>query len=217
MKKSSMVIAGILSLALTSCGGLVSGQGATGTTSSTGSVLGEILGAATNANTVGNILSSVIGIEKPTQSQIIGTWKYDQPGVAFTSENLLAKAGGEVAASELRNKLKVQYQRFGFTSSNTRLTLNKDNTFTGEVDGKALSGTYTYEPNSCKLTLKTLLFSLPCYVKGSTTGMSFLFESKKLLTLLQTAAALSGNSNIQAIGQISQNYDGIRMGFDMKK
>lgn len=217
MKKSRMVIAGILCLALTSCGSLTSGQGTTGTTSSTGNVLGEILGAATNANTVGNILSSVIGIDKPTQSQIIGTWKYYQPGVAFTSENLLAKAGGEVAASEVREKLKTQYQRFGFTSSNTRLTLNKDNTFTGEVDGKALSGTYSYDPSNCKLTLKTLLFSVPCYVKGSTSGMSFLFESKKLLTLLQTAAALSGNSNIQAIGQISQNYDGIRMGFDMKK
>lgn len=217
MKRSRMVIAGILCLALTSCGSLTSGQGTTGTTSSTGNILGEILGAATNANTVGNILSSVIGIDKPTQSQIIGTWKYYQPGVAFTSENLLAKAGGEVAASEVREKLKTQYQRFGFTSSNTQLTLNKDNTFTGKVDGKTVSGTYSYDPSNCKLTLKTLLFSVPCYVKGSTSGMSFLFESKKLLTLLQTAAALSGNSSIQAIGQISQNYDGIRMGFDMKK
>ena len=217
MKRSRIVIAGILCLALTSCGSLTSGQGTTGTTSSTGNILGEILRAATNANTVGNILSSVIGIDKPTQSQIIGTWKYYQPGVAFTSENLLAKAGGEVAASEVREKLKTQYQRFGFTSSNTQLTLNKDNTFTGKVDGKTVSGTYSYDPSNCKLTLKTLLFSVPCYVKGSTSGMSFLFESKKLLTLLQTAAALSGNSNIQAIGQISQNYDGIRMGFDMKK
>jgi hypothetical protein len=38
-----------------------------------------------------------------------------------------------------------------------------------------------------------------------------------LLTVLQTAAALTGNSNLQAIGELSKNYDGVRMGFDMKK
>ena len=52
-------------------------------------------------------------------------------------------------------------------------------------------------------------------MKGSTTGLSLLFESKKLLTLIQTAAALSGNTELQTIGEISKNYEGIRLGFDL--
>ena len=90
MKRSRMVIAGILCLALTSCGSLTSGQGTTGTTSSTGNILGEILGAATNANTVGNILSSVIGIDKPTQSQIIGTAELSTTAFSFIGDSATA-------------------------------------------------------------------------------------------------------------------------------
>jgi len=30
-------------------------------------------------------------------------------------------------------------------------------------------------------------------------------------------AALSGNDTVQKVGKLSKNYDGIRLGFDMKK
>ena len=55
------------------------------------------------------------------------------------------------------------------------------------------------------------------YTMRSSGGVSFLFESKKLLTVLQTIAALSGDQTIQTVGEISKNYDGVRLGFDMKK
>lgn len=35
--------------------------------------------------------------------------------------------------------------------------------------------------------------------------------------MLQTVAAVSGNANLQTIGELSQNYEGVRMGFDMRK
>ena len=47
--------------------------------------------------------------------------------------------------------------------------------------------------------------------------MSFLLESKKLLTLFQAIASISGDSKLETIGKISKNYDGIRMGFEMGK
>ena len=40
---------------------------------------------------------------------------------------------------------------------------------------------------------------------------------KKLLTILQTVAALSGNSSLATISDISKNYDGVRMGFEMSR
>ena len=44
-----------------------------------------------------------------------------------------------------------------------------------------------------------------------------LFESKKLLTLIQTMASLSGNTTVSTIGDLSKNYNGVRIGFDLKK
>ncbi|MDD4534325.1 MAG: DUF4923 family protein, partial [Prevotella sp.] len=34
---------------------------------------------------------------------------------------------------------------------------------------------------------------------------------------LQTVSALSGNTTLSTIGDISQNFDGVRLGFDMAK
>ena len=53
---------------------------------------------------MGNVLSSVLGIDRITQKNLIGTWKYKGPGCAFTSENTLAKAGGEIAATQVKER-----------------------------------------------------------------------------------------------------------------
>ena len=62
-----------------------------------------------------------------------------------------------------------------------------------------------------------MLLSINCYAKKEVNGISILFEAKKLLTVLQTMAALSGNANLQTIGDLSKNYEGVRVGFDMKR
>ena len=41
--------------------------------------------------------------------------------------------------------------------------------------------------------------------------------ASKLLTLLQTMSAMSGNQTLQTIGTLSKSYDGLRIGFDMTK
>lgn len=215
MKRTKSILAGLAVLALTACGTMGTGTGANG--GSPGSILGSVFGAATNGQSVGNILISVIGLERPSQADLIGTWRYQQPGVAFTSENLLAKAGGEVAATKIREQLGSYYKQFGVSSSNTVFQFNQDNTFTANIIGKKITGTYSYDQQTCQIQLKTLLFTLPAYAKRTSTGMSFLFESKKLLTVLQTVAAISGSGTLQTIGNISTNYDGVRLGFDTKR
>lgn len=47
--------------------------------------------------------------------------------------------------------------------------------------------------------------------------MNFTFESKKILTLLQTVSAISGNTTLSTIGDISKQFNGVRLGFAMKK
>ncbi len=212
----SMMTAGLAVLVLTSCGGLTSGT-ATGTQANGDNVLGSVFGAMTDGQTIGNVLSSVLGIDKPSEREIYGTWNYHNPGVAFTSDNMLAKAGGELAAKTIKEQLKQTYSQVGFKRANTRLQFNQDKTFAATLGGRNISGTWTYEPNAQKIMLKTMLFTIPVYAKKSVSGMNFLMESKKLLTILQTVAALSGNSSLATISDISKNYDGVRMGFEMSR
>lgn len=168
---------------------------------------------------VGSILDNVIGSTTFKKADLCAhTWKYKSPGCAFTSENLLAKAGGEIAAKKVEEKLSSYYQKAGFNSSNTYFKFNEDGTFNAKIDGKSWSGTYTFDEKTHAIDLKgRLLLSLNGFATKNTSGISILFESKKLLTIIQTLTALSGNTTLGTIGEISKNYDGIRVGFDLSK
>ena len=199
---------------------MVSGCGTTGLNQSNrqnSKVLGDIFGAVTNGTAIGNVITSVIGLDKVTQQQIQGTWKYKGPGCAFSSEQALAKAGGEIAAVQVEEKLKPYYDNLQITAGNTWFTFNEDQSFKAQVAGKSISGTYTLNEKDGQMTLKTLLFSINGYAKREVGGISILFESKKLLTIFQAIAAISGNQALEGIGEISKNYDGVRIGFDLKR
>ena len=206
-------------LMLAGCGSSNSQWGQLG-----GAVLGNVLGQATGtdmsgvtSDAVGNILTSVLGgASTPTQKQLIGTWSYYQPGCAFTSDQLLAQAGGELVASEIKSKLSPTYQKVGIKSGNTQVTFNQDGTFSAKIAGKSWSGNYTYDESTAKITMQGLLINMNCYAKKTQSGMSLLFESSKLLTLLQTMSAVSGNAQVSAVGDIAKSYNGLRIGFDMK-
>ncbi len=178
---------------------------------------GSLLSGIDTASTVGNIITSVLGINKVTEANLVGSWKYSGPGCGFTSENLLAKAGGELAAAKIKSELLPRYQAAGITSANTYITFNEDKTFSGKIDGQALSGTYVYNAQSGQITLKTLLLSLNGYINTTTKGVSLLFESKKLLSVLQAVGMASGNATLSTVGEISKNYDGVRLGFDLTR
>ena len=199
---------------------MVSGCGTTGLNQSNrqnSKVLGDIFGAVTNGTAIGNVITSVIGLDKVTQQQIQGTWKYKGPGCAFSSEQALAKAGGEIAAIQVEEKLKPYYDDLKITAGNTWFTFNEDQSFKAQVAGKSISGTYTLNEKDGQMTLKALLFSINGYAKREVGGISILFESKKLLTIFQAIAAISGNQALEGIGEISKNYDGVRIGFDLKR
>ena len=168
---------------------------------------------------MGSILDNIIGSTTFKKTDLCAhTWKYKSPGCAFTSENLLAKAGGEVAAKKVEDKLSGYYQKAGFNSSNTYIKFNEDGSFNAKIDGKSWSGTYTFDEKTHAVDLKgRLLLSLSGYATKTTSGISLLFESKKLLTIIQTLTAMSGNTTLSTIGEISKNYDGVRVGFDMSK
>lgn len=209
MKKTFIMVAAC-SLLLSACGGISGLAGTDATTSATTS------SSSSTGNVLGNILSSVIGLDKLTQKSLIKTWKYNGPGCAFTSENLLAKAGGEIAASKIEEKLSSQYSKLGLSASNTYIEFKEDGTFAAKIKGKSWNGTYTFNEKDGAIQMKGLLLSMNGYIKKETNGIALLFESKKLLTLIKTMSALSGSTQTQAIGDIASSYDGVRIGFELK-
>ena len=217
MKKISMITMATAAILMSSCGMGAQGNTANSSNAAQGSVLGSILSASTDGQTIGNVLQSVLGLDKVTKANLIGTWKYSQPGCAFTSQNLLAQAGGEAVATSIKQKMSGYYSTVGIKSSNTQVTFNENGTFTAKIAGKSWQGNWTFDEANYKITMQGILLNVNCYAKMNSNGIGLLFEGKKLLTLLQTMTALSGNQTVQTIGDLSKNYDGVRVGFDMTK
>ncbi len=199
MKRIKLLIIAIAGIMTVSCGNM-----------------NQFLGAVKNGGVI-NAITSVIGLDKVSAQNLIGSWKYDGPGCAFTSENLLAKAGGEVAAAQIEEKLLPYYQKVNLSANNTFITFNQDGTFSSKIAGTSFSGNYTFDEAKQQIKLQGMFLSINCYTKREMNGISILFEAKKLLNVLQTMAALSGRADLQTIGDLSKQYDGVRVGFDMKR
>ena len=197
------------------------------TSSTIANVLGGLLGAATGntsgstssaGSIIGGLLNNVIGSGTFSKEDLCAhTWKYSKPGCAFTSENLLAKAGGEIAASKVEEKLSTYYNKFGFSSSNTQFAFTTDGNFSAQIDGKPWQGSYTFDEKTHAIQLKGLLLSASGYATKTTNGISLLFDQKKLLNLIKMLSAFKGSSTLSAVGTIANSYDGMRVGFEMTK
>lgn len=212
MMKKMMIVA-VAALMLQSCGmtnpGVNGGSQMGGTTTNNS-------GSSIGSNALGGLLDLVVGSVKLSQADIIGTWSYVEPACAFTSENLLAKAGGSVAAKTVNEKLLPVYKSLHISSGNTQLTFNENGQFTGKIGGFPMSGTYTFDAANGLVKMKSLT-TFTAHLTRSTQGMNFTFESKKILSLLQTVSAISGNTSLSTIGDISKQFNGVRLGFAMKK
>lgn len=200
----------------------------TSATSNAGSAVAGILGAVLGGNSnssssagssiINGILNNVIGSGAFSKQDLCAhTWKYSKPGCAFTSENLLAQAGGEIAANKVEEKLSEYYSKFGFSSSNTYFTFKTDGTFAAKIDGKLWQGNYTFDEKTHAIQMKGLILSMSGYATKTANGISLLFDQKKLLNLIKTIGSLKGNSTLSALGTIANNYDGMRVGFEMTK
>ena len=191
----------------------------TSTDATTGATTSATAATTTSIGSIiSGLLNNVIGSGTFSKEELCAhTWKYSKPGCAFTSENLLAKAGGEIAANKVEEKLSTYYNKFGFNSSNTQFTFTTDGNFSAQIDGKPWQGTYTFDEKTHAIHLKGLLLSASGYATKTTNGISLLFDQKKLLNLIKMLSAFKGSSTLSAVGTIANSYDGMRVGFEMTK
>ena len=216
-------------LVLSSCGGgllgNILGLGNTNTNNNTAStagsvlgILGSVLGGMGGNSGLGSIFGftdngsnlndMVIGNANIGKSDLIGTWIYAQPGCAFTSQ------GGTSVANKVKQTLANTYKSLGFANNNTGFAFKQDGTYEAALKGVGFNGTYTYDPSSGKLNLKTSGGTIPTYVTRIGNGMSITMDSKVLVNVLQALGATGGNS---VINNLASQYSGMKMGFDLAK
>ena len=218
MKKKSIFAAFMAaSLAFVSCGETPLFQH-TGNSTSSASSTAITAGSTILNSLLGSLLSNTLN-----EKSIIGTWTYMQPEVRFESENLLAKAGGELAAASIESKVDSYLGKIGIKKGSTTYTFNEDKTFSVKTGSKTiLSGTYTFNASSKTLSMTDALglTNQTATVGMDGTNLCLLFEASKLLSMANTAAGILGKTNATAgtvASVIGSNYNGMKVGFAMAK
>lgn len=109
--------------------------------------------------------------------------------------------------------------KVGIKSGSCSFTFNKDNTYSAVVGGKKISGSYTLNASekTIKMTYLNGLGSMTPKVTKSGSTLSLLFESDKLLTLVNTVSSLSSSSSAKTLSTLLSNYDGMYVGMELQK
>lgn len=164
------------------------------------------------------VAKSVVGDKLTNEKSIVGTWAYASPDCQFESDNMLAKAGGEAASAKIEEQLAKLYEKLGMDE--VSYVFNEDSTYSSTMKGVTTKGTYAFDSEAKTITMKTRLgLSMTAHVVVTGDAMSILFEADKLLSGLQAVTNLASkvNSNASLIGNLAGSYDGMRLGFELKK
>lgn len=167
---------------------------------------------------LGNVVKEVVGNLTTTSVSIVGTWTYVAPECQFESDNLLAKAGGEAAAQKVEEQLLPIYEKVGMEGF--QYTFKEDGSYSCTIKGKSTKGTYTFDREAKTITMKSKLgIKTVAYVTVAGNNMSLVFNADKLMSVLKaiTGVASKVNTTASAINNIATSYDGLRLGFEMKK
>ena len=215
MKKlffSTALLLGTMLFAACGTTGLMSGTNAgtsttttTTTTSQTSSLIGGLRSGLTGQ-------SSAI-----SQDKLVGTWNYSEPDCVFESENFLAKAGGEVAATKVEAKLVDAYSKVGVKKGACSFTFNADGTYTAVIGGRSINGNYKVnsQDNTVSMTYLAGVKTVQPKVVLSGNTLSILYPSDKLLTMVSSLSALS--SQATTLKSVIGSYDGMYLGFKLTK
>ena len=175
-------------------------------------------GAQDLKSILSGVAKAVVGNKATTASSIIGTWTYSGPECQFESENLLAKAGGEMAAKEVEEKMIAVYNKVGMNK--IRYTFNEDGTYSYQMKKRTVTGSYVFDDAAKTITMTGKLgLKTVAYVTVTGNDMSMVFKADKLMSILKTitGAASKVNSTAATINSVAEAYDGLMLGFELKK
>ena len=192
-----------------------------------GSIIEKVTGSSSSegtssaiSNTIGSILGDIVADNDVEVSQLVGEWKYESPAVSFQSDDILKQVGGSAASSTIESELSTYYKKAGFNKLN--LTIDSESNFSMKTKYATLKGTVEKGENGIMIfnfnafgSFK--IASINAYTKLSGSTLSLTFDVNKLIDLIKTVSNYTKMSTIQTVISIVDSYDGITMGFKLKK
>ena len=207
MKKTILSLLAAMTLVLSSC--LTTGLGTTSNTNPTGNVLGSVLGSVLT-----NVLFGGMTFD---QSGLLGSWNYNAPSAAFTTQQALTKAGGAATVANIASSLASNYSNIGINRNNTSFSFLDGNKFSAKVNGIPFNGTYVYNPQNGEIALKTATETIKGNVTKTEKGMGLMFDSAQMVNILQKEGKVSNTAAVQAVSKLAKSANGARVGFELTK
>lgn len=185
-------------------------SGATESNSNGGGLLGAI----------GSFINNTVANNKSTVDDLVGTWNYTSPAVSFQSENALKKIGGAGAATAVESKLEPYYKQLGF--NRTSLVVEKDHSFTMKMGLVTLKGTVEKDDSDMLVFNFSAFGKVPLGKVGANATkagntLNLTFDATRMIQILTKVSSVLNNASLNALTSLLNSYDGIYMGFKLKK
>ena len=163
-------------------------------------------------------VAAAVGGTAVSAADLRGTWNYAGSACLFEGDDLLAKAGSAVIASQVEEQLNGYLSKMGIREGSFSYTFDSDSTFVTRIGGRTLKGTYTLDAEAKEIVFKyrSVAKSTAAVVKAGNT-LSLLFPADKLLELLKSLSAVSNDSILKGIGAVADQYKGVKLGFKLQK
>ena len=182
---------------------------------------GDLLKKASDGLNLGSTakdyVSALLGKDKVTAEDLVGTWTYSEPVLVLESDQVLGKIGGAVMAQTAEKKLSSVMEKIGVKPGVVKMTFNSDGTYTCELNGHTIRG--TYEVQDATLTLKKLNFTaLSANVKKTGNSLQLAVQADKLMTLVSSLTSIVPEDGmLSTVTSLFKSYDGMQVGVKFEK
>ena len=165
------------------------------------------------------VAKTVVGDKATTETSLIGTWDYVGPDCQLKGDDILKNIGGEAAGEEVEKKMEAIYAKAGLNT--IQYTFNEDKTCSYTIKGKKVNGTYEFDAEAKTVTIKAGKLGLKNTAHIVTLGsnMSFLYDADKILSVVKTITGVASklNSSAATINKLTEQFNGMMIGFELKK
>ncbi len=182
-----------------------------------GSLLGNSNLGNVAGDVVGDIVSNLLGTNKLTEDNLVGTWTYSEPCAVMESEDVLGKLGGSLITSKIEEEEAKLLNKVGFTAGKVVLTLNKDKSGTITVGNRAINLTWAVSESNLHLTILRQTIKVNANMDGG--NLQLAMNADKLLQLLNAVTSKAGSlsSSFGTISKLLNQYEGLYLGLRFTK
>ena len=217
MKKNMLKVA-LLALGMMVCGN-ANAQLSNVLKSVAGTAISKTTGNSTAGDVASDLIGNLLGTSKVSEKSLVGTWSYNQPCVAFESEDVLTTLGSSMVSKKVESTMQKGLTKVGFNSGKVVMTLKEDKTGTIEFNGKNIIVNWVVDGSDLKLTFPIVDKGVTMNAKLTGSELQLAMKADKLLTLLNTITEKTStvNSSLGTLNTLTKNVKGMYMGLKFTK